>query len=864
MKKLIIIDGYSLLFRAYYATAYGGVETIMRTKTGIPTNAIFAFSNMINKIISQFKGDEAIFVGFDAGGPCFRKEQYDKYKANRAPCPEELKQQMPIVREFLDALNLKRFEQKGFEGDDICGTLAKAAGKEGYEVSIYTSDRDFLQLVDDHISIEIIKRGLSDIQHVNKDNIINLYGFTASQLIDFKGLRGDSSDNLPGIPGVGEKTAQKLLKEYESLENIINNADKIGGKLGENIKTYQEQGKDCKFLATIRTDVPLPFVPNDCIYQGYAFDKINAFCQKYELKAVLNRLPNKLKKGNAVEISYEKADDIPVLNAKEVGIYLDLNDENYHNAKINALGISDLNKTYIIEGIKLNNATNLINLLKDINVDKYVYDFKEIKVALNKINIEINGLKSDLLLAGYLLDSTLKNDVTSIMNYFNIDVGVRNSEIDLLGNNTYDEKFIAKCAYHVLSLKNVITDDLNKVDALKLYQEIELPLACVLSDMEIEGFPLDKEELINIGKTFNEKLDTITKDIYNTVGFEFNIASPKQVADVLFNKLNIQGNKSNSTSVDVLDSIKDQHPVIPKILEYRKYAKLVSTYIDALAEHIHEDGKIHAMFNQALTQTGRLSSSEPNLQNISVRDEEGRLIRKAFHYPNNEYQILSLDYSQIELRVLAAMAKSNALIEVFNEDRDIHSETAKKILKLDHEPDANERRKAKAVNFGIVYGISEFGLAEDLGINRLEAREIINNFYEAYPEIGDFLRNIVTNAEKDNYVKTYFNRRRYLREFHDQSYQVREFAKRAAMNAPIQGTAADIIKIAMINVDKMLKEKGYKSKLVLQIHDELIFKVVKEEKEQFIKDVQYVMEHINFPIKLKVSTGIGDTWYEAK
>lgn len=863
MKKLIIIDGYSLLFRAYYATAYGGTDTIMRTKSGIPTNAIFAFANMINKILGQFKGEESIFVGFDAGGPCFRREKYDKYKANRSPCPEELKQQMPIVREFLDALNLKRYEEKGFEGDDICGTVAKAASKEGYEVSIITSDRDFLQLIDDHISIDVIKKGLSDIQHVNKDNIISLYGFTASQLIDFKGLRGDSSDNLPGIPGVGEKTAQKLLSEYKDLETIIAKADEIGGKVGNNIKTYQEQGRDCKFLATIKTDIKLPFKVSDCKYDGYTFDEINKFCQKYELKAVLNRLPTKLKKGaTAVKIDYQKVDDVPS-DIREMGIYLDLDNDNYHNAKINAIGISTIKETYVIDENQIKNAKNLINLLKDENVKKYVYDFKEIKVALHKIGVEINGLTSDLLLAGYLLDSSLKNDVVSIMNYFNIDVGVKTGSLDLLASGT-DYDYIAKCAYYVIYLKEKIESELKKVDALDLYHNIELPLALVLSDMEIEGFPLDKHELETIGETFKEKLDAITKDIYQTVGFEFNVASPKQVADTLFNKLKLEGNKNNSTSVEVLEAMKEDHPVIKKILEHRKYAKLISTYVDALADHIHEDGKIHAMFNQALTTTGRLSSSEPNLQNISVRDEEGRLIRKAFHYPNNEYQILSLDYSQIELRVLAALAKSQALIDVFASDRDIHTETAKKTLKLDREPNANERRKAKAVNFGIVYGISEFGLAEDLGITRLEAREIINNFYEAYPEVGEFLRDVVSSAEKNNYVKTYFNRRRYLREFHDQSYQVREFAKRAAMNAPIQGTAADIIKIAMINVSKMLKEMKYKSQLVLQIHDELIFKVYKDEKDNLIKDITKVMESIDFPIKLKVSIGIGDTWYEAK
>ncbi|MCQ2753265.1 MAG: DNA polymerase I [Bacilli bacterium] len=862
MKKLIIIDGYSLLFRAYYATAYGGVDTIMRTKTGIPTNAIFAFANMINKIIANFKGDESLFVGFDAGGPCFRREQYADYKANRAPCPEELKQQMPIVRELLDALSIKRFEQKGFEGDDICGSMAKKASAANYDVAIYTSDRDFLQLVDQNIHIEILKKGMSDIVSVNQNNIVSLFGFTANQLIDFKGLRGDTSDNLPGIPGVGEKTATKLLGQYQSFENIIANADKIGGKLGENLKTYQAQGAKSKFLATIKTDVDVPLSLDELVYHGYSFNLINEFCQKYELKSILNRLPNKLKQSNAVKVDFVVVDDLPVIIDKDIGIYLNLDGDNYHQATIKSLGIATKEKTYIIYANKLAGAKNLTTLLESSDIKKYVYDYKAIKVALNKINLKINGLVFDLLLAAYLLDSSLKNDVVSVMNYFNVDVGQK-AEPNLLGENN-DDDFVAKCAYQVLALNHRVLDELNKVSALKLFNELELPLADVLAEMEIEGFPLDVHELDQIGNTFKEKLAKITQEIYASVGFEFNIASPKQVADVLFNRLALPAPHNNSTSVEVLESLKNEHPVVAKILEHRKYAKLISTYVDALKTHLHEDGKIHAMFNQALTTTGRLSSSEPNLQNISVRDEEGRLIRKAFHYPNHEFAILSFDYSQIELRILAALASSSGLKDIFEHDRDIHTETAKKVFHLDREPNGVERRKAKAVNFGIVYGISEFGLAEDLGINRLEAREIINNFYSAYPEVRTFLENVVLNAVKNNYVETYFKRRRYLREIHDQNYQVREFAKRAAMNAPIQGTAADIIKLAMIKVAAMLKEKHYQSRLVLQIHDELIFKVVKSEQDALIHDVQTIMENLDFPIKLKVAMGVGDTWYEAK
>lgn len=862
MKKLIIIDGYSLLFRAYFATAYGGKDTIMRTKTGIPTNAIFAFANMINKVLATFKGEEHIFVGFDSGKPCFRKQEFEQYKANRAPCPEELKIQMPIAREFLDAIGIMRHEEIGYEGDDICGSVAKLASKEGYNVSIYTSDRDFLQLIDKNISIEILKRGMSDIIHANANNIVELFGFNPIELIDYKGLRGDNSDNLPGIPGVGEKTAIKLIQEYGNLENIIANADKIGGKLANNLKEYAEQGRKCRELATIKTDINLPFKISDLEYHGYQFNKINEFCQKYELKSILNRLPNKLKGASAIKVDYEVTSDLPKSDYKKIGIYLDLDNDNYHYANINAIGISDDEHIYIINTNDIKNANNLIKVLSDTSCEKYVYDYKEIKIALNKIGIKINNLKFDLLLAAYLLDNTLKNDIVSVMNYFNVDIGGKMQTTLLNMDADYD--FIAKCAYHILKLPERVLVELKKVDAEKLFYEIEMPLADVLADMEIEGFPLDKNELNKIGERYRKKIDEISKEIYQLAGHEFNISSPKQVADVLFDELNLKSGNNRSTSSEILEALKDEHQIVIKILEHRKYAKLINTYIDALIKHIHKDNKIHALFNQALTATGRLSSSEPNLQNISVRDEDGRIIRKAFHYQNNEFLILSLDYSQIELRILAALSSSKSLIDVFNNNRDIHSETAKKILNLNREPNDSERRKAKAVNFGIVYGISEFGLAEQLSINRLEAREIINNFYIAYPEIRDFLQNIVSSAEKNGYVKTYYNRRRYLREIHDHNYQVREFAKRAAMNAPIQGTAADIIKIAMIAVTKMLKAKNYQSQLVLQIHDELIFKVKKEEKDALINDIKNVMENIDFPIKLKVSVGCGDTWYEAK
>ena len=865
MPKITIIDGNSLLFRAYFATAYPGVE-IMRTQDGTPTNAIFAFSSMINKILGALKKDEGLMVAFDAGKDTFRKEQLESYKANRKPTPEDLVKQFPMARDFLKALGIFQFEQHGYEGDDIAGTVAKLAEKEGYQVTIYTSDRDFLQLVDNNITVNIIRKGMSDIVAMTPEVVKETYGFEPLQIIDYKGLRGDASDNLPGIKGLGEKTAVKLIQEYGSFDNIIAHASEIKGKLGEAIIADQETGRLSRDLAIIKTDVPLPFGINETIYQGYDFTSVSEYCQKYELKQFMSKIVQKWKKVELeqTEIIVKTVNSLKELGeVKEIGLALDYADDNYTVGSLYGLAVASDKGNYYIAYDDFKNDQATLDILKNPDIKKYCYDYKAIKVALAKNNIAIAGLYFDLLVASYLVDSSLKNDVEVVMNIYGIDLSNNGDTLSLLSNE--DSQKTGKIAFFSWKLCSRVTEELKKTESLKLYQELETPLTDTLADMEIEGFPIDVKVLDEFGDEYKKKAKELEEEIYALAGEKFNIASPKQIGEILFNKLGLYANKKLSTSVDSLKEIANEHPIVNKILEYRKYFKLITTYVEGLKKHIYPDGKIYAKFNQALTTTGRLSSSEPNLQNISVRDEEGKLIRKAFYYPDENYEILSLDYSQIELRVLAALSNCQGLKDVFLSNEDIHSATAKKIFNLQGEPTPLQRRKAKTVNFGVVYGISDWGLAEQLEIGPKEAREIINSFYSSFPEVATFFQRIVADATRDGYVSTLLGRRRYLRELHDANYNVRESAKRAAMNAPVQGTAADLIKYAMNKVHQALLDNKLETRMICQIHDELIFRVPKKEKETAYKLIKDIMENaLLIDVPLEVDGGFGRDWYSAK
>ena len=865
MAKITIIDGNSLLFRAYYATAYPGVE-IMRNQEGIPTNAIFAFSNMINKILSSLKEDECIMVAFDAGKQTFRKEQLESYKANRKPAPQELVEQFPIARDFLRALGIFQFEEVGFEGDDIAGTVAKLAEKDGYQVSIYTSDRDFLQLVDTKTTVNIIRKGLSDVVAMTPEVVMETYGFEPLQIIDYKGLRGDASDNLPGIKGIGEKTAVKLIQEYGSFDNIVAHADEIKGKVGEAIKADHEMGRVSRDLAIIKTDVPLPFSVKDTLYEGYDFATISEFCQKYGLKQFMSKLVQKWKKLDLTEaeIEVKKVSSLKgLIDDKEIGIALDYEDDDYSQGLIYGLAVTNKKDTYYISFDDLKNDQFTLDSLADSEIKKYCFDYKAIKVALAKNNIVINGLYFDLLIASYLVDSSLKNDVEVVMNVYGVDISSKEEKMSLFSSEDIEKT--GKIAYFSMVLYQRVIEELEKISAIKLYNELEIPLVDTLADMEIEGFPIHAEVLDEFGDIYKKKIHDLTDEIYALAGTTFNLASPKQVSEVLYTRLGLSANKKMSTDVEALKEIQDEHPIVSKIMEYRKYFKLLTTYVEGIKNNIHNDGKIHAKFNQALTTTGRLSSSDPNMQNITTRDEESKQIRKAFYYDDDNYEILSLDYSQIELRVLASLSNCKALKDIFLSNEDIHAATAKKIFNLQDEPTTLQRRRAKTVNFGIVYGISDWGLAEQLEISPKEAKEIISSFYSSFPEIATFFQSIISDAVNNGYVSTLLGRRRYLRELHDANYQTRESAKRAAMNAPVQGTAADLIKLAMNKVHDAIIKEGLETKMVLQIHDELIFRVPKNEKEKAYKLIKDIMENaLNLDVPLLVDGGFGHDWYSAK
>ena len=865
MAKITIIDGNSLLFRAYYATAYPGVE-IMRNQEGIPTNAIFAFSNMINKIIAGLKEDECIMVAFDHGKQTFRKEQLESYKANRKPAPQELVEQFPIARDFLRALGIFQFEEEGFEGDDIAGTVAKMAEKEGYQVNIYTSDRDFLQLVDEKTTVHIIRKGLSDVVAMTPEVVLDTYGFRPLQIIDYKGLRGDSSDNLPGIKGIGEKTAVKLIQEYGSFDEIIAHADEIKGKVGEAIKADQEMGRVSRDLAIIKTDVPLSFTVDDTKYEGYDFATISEFCQKYGLKQFMSKLVQKWKKLDLTQADIEVKNVSSLkglINEKEIGIALDYEDDDYSLGQIYGLAVTNKKDVYYISFEDLKNDQFTLDLLNDKDVKKYCFDYKAIKVALAKNNITIDGLFFDLLIASYLVDSSLKNDVEVVMNVYGIDISSKDDSVSLFSSQ--DAGKTGRIALFSMMLYQRVIGELEKISALKLYNELEIPLVDTLADMEIEGFPIHAEVLDEFGDIYKKKLHDLSEEIYALAGTSFNLASPKQVSEVLYTRLGLSANKKMSTDVEALKEIQDEHPIVAKIMEYRKYFKLLTTYVEGIKNNIHNDGKIHAKFNQALTTTGRLSSSDPNMQNITTRDEESKQIRKAFYYDDTNYEILSLDYSQIELRVLASLSNCQALKDIFLSNEDIHAATAKKIFNLQEEPTPLQRRRAKTVNFGIVYGISDWGLAEQLEISPKEAKEIITSFYNSFPEIATFFQRIIADAVNDGYVSTLLGRRRYLRELHDANYQTRESAKRAAMNAPVQGTAADLIKLAMNEVHSALIKEGLETKMVLQIHDELIFRVPVKEKEKAYALIKDIMENaLNLDVPLLVDGGFGRDWYSAK
>lgn len=846
MKKVLLIDGNSLLFRAYYATAYSG--NIMHTKDGVYTNAIFALSNMLNKVYEISSPDYAL-VAFDAKGKTFRHEEYKEYKEGRKPAPAELVMQFPLAREMIEKMGFKWFEIVGYEADDIVGTLAKEASDKGYKVDIFSSDRDLLQLVNENISLNITVKGISDINVITPNNIVEFYGVSEKQITDYKGLRGDDSDNIKGIAGVGEKTAIKLLQDYNSIEGIYENIDSIKGKLKEKLIEGKEDAFNSKKLATIFTSVPLEFSIDDCIVKNPGQELVD-FYQRYEMFSLMKRVNVKEDEKFEYEIVSKLDDDFL---AKELSIYPVFSEPNYHKAVIEGIAFSDGESTYYLKNEDVF-SSNAIRYLTSSS-KKIVYDLKALKIAMIKLGVNsVSGL--DFKIAANLVNCNLKEDIDSIFNSYGY--VLPSVKEDKIKHATY-VSFVMSKAF------KTILEKIEEYDLKDLYFNLELPLVDVLTKMEDNGVAINKEQLDMLGVEYRFKLNNLENEIYKEAGIEFNIASPKQVAEVLFDKLGLTENKKRSTNEAELEKLIYEHKVVSLILSYRKYAKLLSTYIEGLSSYIYEDGYIHPEFNQTQTQTGRLSSSEPNMQNISVRDEESKYIRKAFPSRFENGYILSIDYSQVELRVLASLSNDENMIRIFEDGDDVHTLTASSVFGLPKEMISDDlRRKAKAINFGIVYGISDWGLAEQIKSTPKEAKNFIERYFLTFPGIKAYLDNVVESCKENGYVTTLYKRRRDVGEINSSVYNEREFGKRVAMNTPIQGTSADIIKIAMLNIHKYMMENNVKSKLVIQIHDELVFDL--HPSELHLVDVfKKIMEEAsNLRVRLVASSSVGKDWYDAK
>ena len=846
MKKVLLIDGNSLLFRAYYATAYSG--NIMHTKDGVYTNAIFALSNMLNKVYEISSPDYAL-VAFDAKGKTFRHEEYKEYKEGRKPAPAELVMQFPLAREMIEKMGFKWFEIVGYEADDIVGTLAKEASDKGYKVDIFSSDRDLLQLVNENISLNITVKGISDINVITPNNIVEFYGVSEKQITDYKGLRGDDSDNIKGIAGVGEKTAIKLLQDYNSIEGIYENIDSIKGKLKEKLIEGKEDAFNSKKLATIFTSVPLEFSIDDCTIKNPGQELVD-FYQRYEMFSLMKRVNVKEDEKFEYEIVSKLDDDFL---AKELSIYPVFSEPNYHKAVIEGIAFSDGESTYYLKNEDVF-SSNAIRYLTSSS-KKIVYDLKALKIAMIKLGINsVSGL--DFKIAANLVNCNLKEDIDSIFNSYGY--VLPSVKEDKIKHATY-VSFVMSKAF------KTILEKIEEYDLKDLYFNLELPLVDVLTKMEDNGVAINKEQLDMLGVEYRFKLNNLENEIYKEAGIEFNIASPKQVAEVLFDKLGLTENKKRSTNEAELEKLIYEHKVVSLILSYRKYAKLLSTYIEGLSSYIYEDGYIHPEFNQTQTQTGRLSSSEPNMQNISVRDEESKYIRKAFPSRFENGYILSIDYSQVELRVLASLSNDENMIRIFEDGDDVHTLTASSVFGLPKEMISDDlRRKAKAINFGIVYGISDWGLAEQIKSTPKEAKNFIERYFLTFPAIKAYLDNVVESCKENGYVTTLYKRRRDVGEINSSVYNEREFGKRVAMNTPIQGTSADIIKIAMLNIHKYMMENNVKSKLVIQIHDELVFDL--HPSELHLVDVfKKIMEEAsNLRVRLVASSSVGKDWYDAK
>ncbi|WP_035053801.1 DNA polymerase I [Carnobacterium pleistocenium] len=882
-KKLILIDGNSVAYRAFFAL-HTQLER-MKNKNGLHTNALYGFHNMIDNVLTKEKPTH-ILVAFDAGNTTFRHSFFDDYKAGRSKTPGEFSEQMPYLRDLLDGFGIKHYELENFEADDIIGTLAAQADPTIYDVVVVSGDRDLTQLAKENVRVDITVKGVSELKEYTIESIQEEMGISPLQIIDMKGLAGDASDNIPGVTKIGEKTALKLLKEYGSVEGIYENIDSLKkSKMKENLINEQEIALLSKKLATIDTDSPLEIKIDDLIFSGSNMEKLIGFYKEMDFNSHLSKLDTSEydaeQNSQKEEISYELVTDVtPDMFSDDMALYVEMMGDNYHTSPIFCVGWGNDKQIYIADPEVVFASEYFKKWASKEEAKKQVFDAKRTYVALKRQNIDITSINFDILLASYLLNtkdnSKDLSEVATEHNYYEVSsdesVYGKGAKITIPEEKVLTYDHIARKIKAIRVLSKQLGDNLEENEQTKLFNEMELPLSFVLAEMELTGIKVNDKRLMEMREEFAVRLNDIEQRVYELAGEKFNLNSPKQLGVILFEKMGypvIKKTKTGySTAVDVLEQLREQAPIVEHILDYRQIAKIQSTYIEGLLKVIDKKtGKIHTRYMQTVAQTGRLSSVDPNLQNIPIRLEEGRKIRQAFVPSHEGWKIFASDYSQIELRVLGHVSGDTLLKEAFIEGQDIHSSTAMRVFGIASPEDVSPemRRRAKAVNFGIVYGISDYGLSQNLGISRKEAQQFIDTYFEKYPGVKTYMEDIVREAKDKGFVETLFQRRRYLPEINSRNYNLRSFAERIAINTPIQGSAADILKIAMIKMDKKLKELKMKATMLLQVHDELIFEVPEDEIEQLEALVIEVMEGaVELAVPLKVDSNSGKSWYEAK
>lgn len=882
--KLLLIDGHSVAFRAFYGL-HSQIER-MKNRNGLHTNALYGFHNMLDVIVNKEQPTHAL-VAFDAGKTTFRHDFFEEYKGGRSKMPSEFAEQIPFMKDLLGGFGLESYELENFEADDIIGTLAKEAEKKGFEVVILTGDRDLTQLASDQVRVDITKKGVNDLKEYTKESIMEEMGISPEQITDMKGLAGDSSDNIPGVTKIGEKTALKLLHEYGSVENLYENIDEMKkSKRKEYLIDEKETAFLSKKLATIDCAAPITVELDELIYSGRDMEKLIAFYKDMDFNSHLEKLDTsdymEQLAEEAEEIEFTFLDKIEKSHFTEkMALYLEMLDENYHQAEIVSVTWGDEHNLYVSDPETVFSSEAFKDWVEEESQTKVVYDTKRTYVALNHRGMELKGVSFDIMLASYLLtaEDSSSGDIADVAKKHHY-TGISPDEVvygkgkkrALPEDRQLMYNHVAQKVQGIYALAEKMNQELIENEQEDLLKKMEQPLAVVLAEMEIQGITADAERLKKMKAEFKETLEGIEKIIFEEAGETFNINSPKQLGVILFEKMGypvIKKTKTGySTAQDVLEKLKDQAPIVEHILHYRQIAKIQSTYIEGLLKVIDKDtSKIHTRYLQTVARTGRLSSVDPNLQNIPIRLEEGRKIRQAFVPRKEGWKIFASDYSQIELRILAHISKDEHLIKAFLDNEDIHTTTAMRVFNIDSADKVTPamRREAKAVNFGIVYGISDYGLSQNLNITRKEAKDYIDTYFDRFPGVKEFIDTVIREAKDEGYVETLFHRRRYLPDINSRNFNLRSFAERTAMNTPIQGSAADILKMAMIEMDRRIKEENLKATMLLQVHDELIFEVPEEELETIEQLVKEVMEQtVELAVPLKVESSYGNNWYEAK